>query len=153
MELNHSFKLVAIFCENAVGLRQIRKFSIFYHRVKQIRSIVQRTLTIGGSITVQLVTNFISFDSTASMHTNNNQFSILGKSSLVKLQASRTVIYLPTVSILCLVWMGLHLYNEMPDYGRACTYIQVKATFMIKKSWTVNFCTNIQCWLFVFSMV
>ena len=51
----------------------------------------QRTLTVGGSITVQLVSSFISLVSAASVHT---------KSSLVKLETSCTVILPPMVSVL-----------------------------------------------------
>ena len=43
--------------------------------------------TIGGSITVQLVSSFTSLDSTASLHTNNKIFSVLVKSSLVKVES------------------------------------------------------------------
>ena len=39
----------------------------------------QRTLTVEGSITVQLFSSFTSLDSTASLHTNNNMFSLLVK--------------------------------------------------------------------------
>ena len=34
----------------------------------------QRTLTIGGSVTVWLISSFISLDLTASLHTNNHIF-------------------------------------------------------------------------------
>ena len=37
----------------------------------------QRSLNVGGSITVWLVSNFTSLDSTASLHTNNNIFYFL----------------------------------------------------------------------------
>ena len=60
----------------------------------------QRTLDIGESITVRLVNWFTSLYSTASLHTNNI-FSFLIKSSLDKLETSRTVILPPLLSILC----------------------------------------------------
>ena len=56
-----------------------------------MHSFTQRTFTVGGSITVQLVS---SVDSTASLHTK------LVSSSLVKLETSCTVILLPMVSVL-----------------------------------------------------
>ena len=61
----------------------------------------QTTLTIGGSITVRLVSSFTSLDSTTSLHTVSNIVSFLLKSSLVKLETSRTVTLSPTVSVLC----------------------------------------------------
>ena len=57
-----------------------------------------------GRITAQLVSSFTSLDSTASLHTNNNMFSSLFKSNLVKLETGNTVIILPTVSVL---WINL----------------------------------------------
>ena len=41
----------------------------------------QRTLTVGISITIQLVSSFTSWDSTVSLHRNYNIFSFLVKSS------------------------------------------------------------------------
>ena len=57
-------------------------------------------LTVGGNITEWLVSSFTSLDSTASLHTENNIFSLLVKSSLVKLETSCTVILPPMVSVL-----------------------------------------------------
>ena len=52
----------------------------------------QRTLTVVGSITVQLVSSLARFDSTASLDWDNNIFSALVKSNLVKLEYhNRTV--------------------------------------------------------------
>ena len=61
-------------------------------------TLIQRTLTVGGSITVELVS---SFTSGASLNTKNYKFSSIAKSSLVKLETSCTVILPPTVSVLC----------------------------------------------------
>ena len=55
----------------------------------------QRTLTIGGRNTVFLVSSF-----TSTLHTNDNTFSFLIKSNLVKFEASRTVILPQTLSVL-----------------------------------------------------
>ena len=60
----------------------------------------QRTLTLGGSVTVRLVSSFTSLDSARSLCTKNNIFPFLVKSSLVKLEISCTVILPPMVSIL-----------------------------------------------------
>ena len=60
----------------------------------------QGTFTDGGSITVCLVSSFTSFDSTASLLTNNDIFSFLVKSNLVKLETSRIAILPPTVTVL-----------------------------------------------------
>ena len=60
----------------------------------------QRRLTIGGSITVQLVPIFTRLDSTASLLTNNNIFPSLVSFNLVKLETSRTVILPQTVNAL-----------------------------------------------------
>ena len=46
--------------------------------VKSPVSIDQRTLTFWGSNTVQLGSSFTSLDLTASLPTNNNEFSFLG---------------------------------------------------------------------------
>ena len=54
----------------------------------------QRTLTVGGSIIVRLVSYFTSLDSAASLHTKKTILSSLVKSSLVKLETSCTVILL-----------------------------------------------------------
>ena len=59
---------------------------------KQMLARNQRTLTVGGSITVWLVYSFTSLDSAASLHTKNHIFSSLAKSSLVKQETSCTVI-------------------------------------------------------------
>ena len=50
---------------------------------------MQRTLTVKGSITVWLVSSLTRLDSTSSLHTNNNIFSLLVNSSIVKLDPSR----------------------------------------------------------------
>ena len=61
---------------------------------------MEKTLTVGASITVWLVSSFISWDSTASLHTNNTISSFLVKSSLIKLETSCTDILPPMVSVL-----------------------------------------------------
>ena len=60
----------------------------------------QRTLTVGGRITVRLVSSFTSSDLADSPYTKSNIFSLLVKSSLVKLETSCKVILPPTVSVL-----------------------------------------------------
>ena len=49
---------------------------------------VKKTLSIGESITVHLVSKLSSLDSTASLHTNNRMFSTLDKSNLFELEIS-----------------------------------------------------------------
>ena len=66
----------------------------------------QRKLTVGGSITVHLVTSFTSLDSSASLHPNNNISSFLVKSSHDKVETSCTLIEPPTVNVL---WHNLHI--------------------------------------------
>ena len=61
----------------------------------------QRTLTVGGSIIVWLVSSLTRLHWTASLNTNKIIFSSLVSSSLVKLETSCTVIVSPTVSVLC----------------------------------------------------
>ena len=76
----------------------------WYDNLKQLfsRTLKAENTNVWGSITVLLVSSFTSMGSTASIHTNNNTFSFLVKSSLVKLETSRTVILFPTVSDLSL---------------------------------------------------
>ena len=57
------------------------------------RRTTQRTLSVGGSITVRLVSSFTSMDSAASLHGNNHIFSFLVKSKLFKLETICTVIF------------------------------------------------------------
>ena len=45
--------------------------------------IYHRTLTVGGSIIVQLVSSFTRMDSAASLHTNNHIFSFLGSNPIL----------------------------------------------------------------------
>ena len=62
-----------------------------------------------GSITVWLVSSFTSLDSTASLHTNNNIFSVLVKSSLVKVESVSVLwnsLYRPKKA-LCTYWVLL----------------------------------------------
>ena len=59
----------------------------------------QRTITIGGRITVWLLRSFTSMASTESLHTKNHIFSFLVKSNLVKLESSHKVILPPTVIV------------------------------------------------------
>ena len=73
-------------------------YFLFLHSCNQhwldnfgITKTAKRTLTVGGSITVQLVSSFTSFDSTGSLHWKN-LFSLSDKSSLVQPEASCTVI-------------------------------------------------------------
>ena len=80
-----------------VGFRMWLYF-LFLHSCNQhwldnfgITKTAKRTLTVGGSITVQLVSSFTSFDSAGSLHWKN-LFSLSDKSSLVQPEASCTVI-------------------------------------------------------------
>ena len=80
--------------------------------------LLQRTLTIGGRITVQLVSGFTSMDLTASLHTNNNVFSFLVKSSLFKPCHCDTFTYVMTITftldlvqLIFLIWALLFLFN------------------------------------------
>ena len=61
----------------------------------------QRTLPVGGSITLWLVSSLTGLVSTDSLH-KHKYFLFLVKPSLVKLETSRTVILPPTGSILWL---------------------------------------------------
>ena len=61
----------------------------------------QRTLTIGGSIIVRLVSSFQVWTQ-LQHYIITNVCYFLVKSNLVKLETSRTVILLPTVSVLSL---------------------------------------------------
>ena len=66
------------------------------------------------SITEQLVSSFTSLDSAASLHTKNNIFSCLVKSSLVKRETSCTVILPPTLSVLLIILsFTLRLWREV----------------------------------------
>ena len=67
----------------------------------------QRTLTVGESITVQLVSSFTRLHWTASLNTNKIIFPSLISSSLVKLETNHTVILPPTVSVLWMVLTAL----------------------------------------------
>ena len=49
--------------------------------------------TLGGSITVQLVSSLLSLDSVVSVHTNHNIFSCLTKYFPVKLDTRHTYSY------------------------------------------------------------
>ena len=64
----------------------------------------QWMLTFGRRITVQLVSSFTSLDSDASIHTQNNIFSMLVKLGRVKPEPRWTVIFPRTVSVLRSVW-------------------------------------------------
>ena len=57
----------------------------------------QRTLIVGGSITVLLVSSFTGIDSNTSLHTNYNTFSCLVESDPVTLETSCTEI--PALSL------------------------------------------------------
>ena len=63
-----------------------------------------RTFTVGASNTERLVSSFTNFDSTDSQHTDNNVFSFLVKSNLVKLETRRTVILPLMVIVPCCNW-------------------------------------------------
>ena len=78
---------------------------------KNQMQVQQRTLTVGGSITVRLVTSFTSLDSTVSLPTNNNIFYISVKSNLAKMKTSHTVILSPTVSILQFSLLMMAIYQ------------------------------------------
>ena len=54
----------------------------------------QRTITVGESMAVRLVSSFTSVDSTASLQSNNRIFSFLVEANLVKLETSQTL-FLP----------------------------------------------------------
>ena len=56
---------------------------------KYLQYLDQRTLTVGGSITVQMVCCFTSIDSTASLHNNKHIFCCLVNSNLIKKETSR----------------------------------------------------------------
>ena len=60
----------------------------------------QRTLIVGGRITLWLVAIFKSMHSTVSLHRWKLVFSFLVSSNLVKLETSHTVILAPMVSVL-----------------------------------------------------
>ena len=61
----------------------------------------QRTLTVGGRITVKRVSSFTSLDSTGSLHTKTTYFLCRSSPVLLgKLETSFTVILPPTVSVL-----------------------------------------------------
>ena len=53
---------------------------------------IQKTLPVGGNLTVQLVSCLTGMNSEALLHTNNNIFYCLVKSNLETLQTSRTEI-------------------------------------------------------------
>ena len=59
----------------------------------------QRILTVGVSITVQLVSSLTDLDLVDSVHTNNNIFSCLVTSNPIKLETRYTVIFPPTESV------------------------------------------------------
>ena len=66
--------------------------------------LLERTLTVGGSITYRTASlQFYKCGLTASLHTNKSISSVLVSSSLVKLVTSRTAILPPTLSVLCTV--------------------------------------------------
>ena len=67
---------------------------------------VQRTLTIGGSITVQLVSSLPGLDSVIYVHTNNNILSSFVELKPVKLDTRCTVIIPPKLSVLWCVEDG-----------------------------------------------
>ena len=67
-------------------------------------------------VTVQLVSSCTSLGSTASLHTNINILSFLVKSSLVKLETSRTVTLHPTVSFLWLGRLSLSTVEELSGF-------------------------------------
>ena len=67
-----------------------------YYEGMQRASRTREHLLLGGEgITVRLVPSFTSLDSAASLHTKNNIFSSLVKSTLVKVETSHTVILYP----------------------------------------------------------
>ena len=75
----------------------------------------QRTLTVGGSTTVWLVSSSTKLDQTASLNTNKIIFPSLVRFSLVKLVTSRTVILPPTV---CSDYMLNHSQRTLNVSGR-----------------------------------
>ena len=82
----------------------------------------QRTLTVGGSITVRLVASFTRLHETASLNTNKIIFHSLVSFSLVKLETSCTVMLPPTVSVLWTDYVALlqlsnqfHLVSIIPS--------------------------------------
>ena len=62
-------------------------------RVLVVTGLDQKTLTIGGSITVRLVSSLTGLYSAASLHTKNNIFYSLVKSSLAKLEPTSCTTY------------------------------------------------------------
>ena len=118
----------------------------------------QRTLDIGESITVRLVNWFTSLYSTASLHTNNI-FSFLIKSSLDKLETSRTVILPPLLSILCstldiyIKWTQICI-SWLTGHG-CCKHGQIvgpSLQFCVSESVCVYYHTQIQCMYILCSM-
>ena len=97
-DFHHSLFRTKVF--NSVPDKVVIKLPISYLLINKkwscLRTYIkwdQRKLTVGGSITVLLVS--------VSLHTKNNKFYFLVKSSLVKLETCSTVILPPTVSVLC----------------------------------------------------
>ena len=84
--------------------------------------IMQRSLTVVGSLTVRLVSSFTSLDSPTSIHKNNNLFSFLIKSSLAKLETSCTVRHPSTVH-----------YNALRAKRDVIMFIGIQDTIAHKK--------------------
>ena len=81
----------------------------------------QITHNIGGSMPVWLVSSLTSLDSTISLHTNNNIFPFLVKSSLVKPESSHAVILPPMVSVLWIHYKKvLSLVGPSSNYSTWC---------------------------------
>ena len=90
-------------------------------------SIGQGTLTVGGSITVQLVSSLTSLDKTVTLHNNDNIFSFLVKSNLFKLDTSFEVILPPTVRVYCKKSVFVEIILDL--------LLSTKLSFAVKRSW------------------
>ena len=95
------------FCRDIIPLEILSPSRYLAHIWLNVQP--ENTVTVGGSITVRLVSSFSSLDSTASQHTKNHIFYFLVKSNLVKLETSCTVIILPRVSVL---WLNVQQWKE-----------------------------------------
>ena len=93
---------------------QVKTYLVFGEGINQ------RTVTVGGSITAQMVSSFTRWNSTASLRSNKNIFFyFLVKSSLVKLETNRAVI---TPMVNNILWKNV------------CYYFIVKNVLLMMKS-------------------
>ena len=74
--------------ENAERRARDQYFAVegyFCHLVSNLDNVGQRTLTVGGMITIELIPSLTGLKSLVSAHTNSNKFSCLAKSHPVRL--------------------------------------------------------------------